>query len=152
MPLPSNQRPDLPDPIAEAVCLLADRLPAEPITWCVGGSVARWLRGFHVTPKDIDLDTGADYLDDITARLRDYELSPPAITDPERFPSKLGVYQIGGVRIDLIVDCQIRARDLHFLLQFARCRDRITLFPLRGRAIPVLPLEESLLANIVMDR
>jgi len=80
MPNPSNQRPDLPDPIAEAVCLLADRLPAEPITWCVGGSVARWLRGFHVTPKDIDFDTGADYLDDITARLRDYQLSPPAPT------------------------------------------------------------------------
>ena len=54
MPNPSNQPNNLPDPIAEAVCLLADRLPAEPITWCVGGSVARWLRGFHVTPKDID--------------------------------------------------------------------------------------------------
>ena len=83
MPNPSKKTNNLPDPIAEALCLLADSLPVEPITWCVGGSVARWLRGFRVTPKDIDLDTGADHLDDITARLRDYELSPPSTT--ERF-------------------------------------------------------------------
>ena len=84
MPNPSEQTNTLPEPIAEAVCLLADSLPADPITWCVGGSVARWLRGFHVTPKDIDLDTGADYLDDITKRHRAAQLHlPPAIT--ERF-------------------------------------------------------------------
>jgi hypothetical protein len=147
----ANRGRDLPSPIAEALFTLADRLSVRPVTWSVGGSVARWLRGFEAVPEDIDLDTGSDYSYGVFHALQDFLVSPPATPDRDHFPCTIARYDISGVPVEVIVDLHIRAR-CEYRGIFSSYQGRVIGLPFRGRAIPVTPLEESILVNIVMDR
>jgi len=146
-----NRRPGLPSEVGDALATLADRLSVRPVTWSVGGSVARWLRGFEVTPEDIDLDTGSDYSYGVFHALQDYLVSPPATPDRNHFPCTIARYDISGVPVEVIVDLHIRAR-CEYRGLFSSYQGRVIGLPFRSRAIPVTPLEESILVNIVMDR
>lgn len=143
---------DLPSAVAEALCTVAEKLRPFGTTWSVGGSLGRWLRGFDAIPHDIDLDTGAEYAEQITDALKEYQIEPASAPSPQAFPSLIGAYEISGVPVELYVDCEIRFNDLHYVGRFSRYWGRVQLFPFRGRRVPVLPLEESLLVNVVLGR
>lgn len=145
-------RGPLPGAIHRALCLLADTLPLPAVAWALGGSVARWLRGFEAVPQDIDVDVPAEHEPAVARALADYEVSLPHHTDTPGWLSRIGRYQVCGARVDLCVDCEIRAGESHYVGRFSRYRDRIALFPLGDRHLPAIPLEESLLVAVLMER
>jgi hypothetical protein len=145
-----TDRKELPKPFHDALVIVAEKLRDLP--WVISGSAARWLRGFAVMPKDIDIDTGAEYAEQLRAVLQEWEVSPLAVPLPEKFPSVIGKYEIAGVQVELMVDVEIYAHGLHYVGKFTQYRDRIIHIPFEGCEIPVFPLEESILANIVLDR
>jgi hypothetical protein len=143
---------DLPESFAQALCCVYGRLSGLGNVWVVSGSAARWLRGFDVAPRDLDVDTGAEHIDRVLPALAEYEVGPLSTPQPDRFPSQMAVYEVGDVRVELFVDCQIRAGDVHYIGRFSRYCHRVERLLFRGRHVPVMPLEESLLANLVMGR
>ncbi len=145
-------RRPLPGSIRQALCLLADTVPLPGVAWALGGSVARWLRGFDLVPQDLDVDVSAEHECVVTRALADYQVSPPHRTDVPGWLSRIGGYEVCGTRVDLCVDCEIRVGDSHYVGRFSRYRDRIAFFPLRECRLPVIPLEESLLVAILMGR
>ncbi len=145
-------RGPLPGSIREALGLLADTLPLPGVAWALGGGAARWLRGFDLVPQDIDVDTGAEHERAVAKALKRYEISPPQLTDTPEWLSKIGHYEVCGARVDICVDCEIRAGDSHYVGRFPRYRDRISFRPLGDRRLPVIPLEESLLVSILVER
>lgn len=50
----------LPPPLETALLRLAERLDAVGLDWVVGGSTARALLGFAVTPQDLDIEVAED--------------------------------------------------------------------------------------------
>ncbi len=56
-------------------------LAAEGIEWYIGGSVAAWLQGAAVRPRDLDLGTTRAGVDAIAHRLSEYLIEPLAPTD-----------------------------------------------------------------------
>jgi hypothetical protein len=132
--------------------LLADTLPLPGAVWALGGGVARWLRGFDVVPQDIDVDTGAEHEDAVVSALKRYEISPPRHTDAPGWLSRIGDYEVCGARVDICVDCEIRAGGSHYVGRFSRYRRRISFLSLGDQRLPVIPLEESLLVSILMER
>jgi hypothetical protein len=142
----------LPASIGEALCLLADTLPLPGVVWALGGSVAQRLRGFDVVPQDIDVDVPEEHECVVARALASYQVSLPHHTDARGWLSKMGHYEVCGARVDICVDCEIRAGDSHYVGRFSRFRDRIAFFPLGDQRLPVIPLEESLLVSVLMER
>ncbi len=145
-------QPRLPASIGQALCVLADTLPLPGVAWALGGSAARWLRGFQVVPQDVDVDVPAEHECVVARALADYEGPPPRHTGAPGWLSSMGRYQVCGARVDVCVDCEIRVGDSHYVGRFSRYRDRIVLLPLGERHLPAIPLEESLLVSILMGR
>jgi len=67
--------------LREVVTRLASPLDAEGIEWYVGGSVAAWLLGAAVRPRDLDLGTTREGVDRVAELLHDYLIEPLAPTD-----------------------------------------------------------------------
>jgi hypothetical protein len=135
-----------------ALCLIADTLPQPGVAWALGGGVARWLRGFDVVPQDVDVDVPQEHERAVTRSLEGYQVSPPHHTDVPGWLSKIGHYELCGARVDICVDCEIRVGESHYVGCFSRYLDRIAFFPLGDRRLPVIPLEESLLVSLLMER
>lgn len=65
----------------EVLQRVAPALAHEGIEWYVGGSVAAWLQGAAVHPRDLDLGTTRAGVDRVAALLGEYLIEPLAPTD-----------------------------------------------------------------------
>jgi hypothetical protein len=66
---------------AEVVARIAPALEREGVEWFIGGSVAAWLQGASVAPRDLDLGTTRAGVDRIAQLLAEYLIEPLATTD-----------------------------------------------------------------------
>jgi hypothetical protein len=99
--------------LSEVVRRIAPRLDAEGTEWYVGGSVAAWLQGAEVIPRDLDLGTTRAGVDQIATLLAEYLVEPVAPTDwPGRGIVRAARAFVGtfkeGVRVEWAVPIGVR--------------------------------------------
>jgi hypothetical protein len=125
--------------------------------WAVMGSLASVLQGMpDYTPPDIDLVTtqkGA-YIMEGCIGAYGATIRPVSLSTGGPYTSHFGVFEIQGVKVevmgDLIIQCDdgaLRAED-----HWSRWSDKVRVLHFRRMHIPVVPLEWQIVANALLRR
>jgi hypothetical protein len=125
--------------------------------WAVMGSTASVLQGIpNYTPPDIDLVTTRDgayimsgSIGGLGATMRQVSYS-----ESERYASHFGIFEVLGVKVEVMGDLVIRVADgvIDATQHFARWSDKVRLIHFENHHIPVVPLEWQLVANVLLSR
>ncbi len=125
--------------------------------WAVMGSTASVLQGIcDYKPPDIDLVTTRDgayimsgSLGGLGATVRQVDYS-----ESDRYASHFGIFEVLGVKVEVMGDLVIRVADGHIDAtdHFARWSDKVRLIHFEAHHIPVVPLEWQLVANVLLNR
>jgi hypothetical protein len=139
--------PSLPARLETALLTVATRLDGARITWAVSGSAALALRGFHVTPNDLDIEVVEEQVPDAArtlgweavARIDAGGRSVGAVGTLEGAPVEVfGGFSRAGR------EGRLRPDDAFVFLFVAPVR-------VGGRDVPVMPVEEYAVRAIVAD-
>jgi len=127
-------------PHREALVALCDRLPAN-CSWAVTASENLALRGFDVSPGDVDLITDAQSAYRIEKLFADAvvrEVVPPEEAEAEHIRSHFGALSLSGTEVELMGDVDHRV-DGEWVADppVAETREFLAV---AGRAVPVMPL------------
>jgi hypothetical protein len=125
--------------------------------WALMGSLASVLQGMpDYTPPDIDLVTttkGAYVMEGAIGTLGT-TIRPVALSTGGPYTSHFGVFEIDGVKVevmgDLIIACEdgsLRAED-----HWSKWSERVRVLHFRTLHIPVVPLEWQIVANALLRR
>jgi hypothetical protein len=94
--------------VREAARTLTAGIP-EDVTWAVTASANLALRGYDVTPGDVDLKTDADGADTIADTFSDAVVEPvtsPGESDAAWIRSHYGALELAGMRVELVGDAE----------------------------------------------
>ncbi|HZP57882.1 MAG TPA: hypothetical protein VFC53_10065 [Dehalococcoidia bacterium] len=125
--------------------------------WALMGSTASVLQGLRdYTPPDIDLATtmeGAYVMEGCIAAAGTVT-RPVAYSVRAPYASYFGVFEVGGVKVEVMGDLVIRCPDgvIDSADHWARWSDQVRIVHVEGFHIPVVPLEWQLLANALLGR
>ncbi|MFQ6057269.1 MAG: nucleotidyltransferase domain-containing protein [Anaerolineae bacterium] len=135
----------------EALAQVAERLTG--LDWALAGSAASILQGLAVEPRDLDLLTDAETAYRIAARLDDGVTLPMAWRENEHYASHFGRFVLGGTKIEVMGDLELRGRGCTLHLHSTSLiwkRLRPTTF--LGHRLRLIPLEAQLVANLVLGK
>lgn len=112
----------------------------KPINWAVTGSLGMVLHGMQMEIHDIDLQTDKDGAFEIERRLVNSLVKIVHFRASERIRSYFGVFEISGIKIEVMGDMQHLEADQTWGKPVAieTCRDWVDL---EGMHIPVVALE-----------
>ena len=125
--------------------------------WAVMGSTASVLQGIcNYTPPDIDLVTTRDgaYIMSGSIGGLGATVRPVGYSESDRYASHFGIFEVLGMRVEVMGDLVIRVADGHIdaTEHFARWSDKVRLNHFEGHHIPVVPLEWQIVANVLLGR
>lgn len=125
--------------------------------WAVMGSTASVLQGIcDYTPPDIDLVTTRDgaYIMSGSIGGLGATVRQVAYSESDRYASHFGIFEVLGVKVEVMGDLVIRAADgyIDATEHFARWSDKVRLIHFERDHIPVVPLEWQLVANVLLSR
>jgi len=121
---------------------LAEIFEANGVFWILSGSTSFYLQGVEITPNDIDVLTDIDSAALIDALLQDYQIQKSAYSETEKYRSHFGVYELDGVRVEVMADFQYRLKNGDWS-EINHYHPTIFL-NLGSSRIPVLSLEQEL--------
>lgn len=123
----------------------------KPINWAVTGSLGMALHGMQMEIHDIDLQTDKEGAYEIERRLVTSLVKLVHFKASERIRSYFGVFEVGGIKIEIMGDMQHLNDDQKWDAQVAieSCRDWVDL---EGMHIPVMTLEHEAEAYLKMGR
>jgi hypothetical protein len=125
--------------------------------WALVGSCASVLQGLpDYQPPDIDLATtmtGAYIMSGCVGRAGD-TVRPVSYSVRLPYSSHFGIYQVGGVKVEVMGDLVIRCSDgvIDLSDHWARWTDHVRIVELEGMHIPVVALEWQVVANALLGR
>jgi hypothetical protein len=125
--------------------------------WALIGSTASVLQGIEgYSPPDIDLATttqGAYIMSGCAATLG-ATVRPVAFSTAGPYTSHFGIFEVMGVKVevmgDLVIRCPDGKIDLHD--HWSRWSDKVRVLHFEGLHIPVVPLEWQMVANALLNR
>jgi hypothetical protein len=125
--------------------------------WALMGSTASVLQGIpNYTPPDIDLVTTRDgaYIMSGSIGGLGATVRPVSYSQSDRYASHFGIFEVLGVKVEVMGDLVIRVADGHIdaTEHFARWSDKVRLIHFEEHHIPVAPLEWQLVANVLLSR
>ena len=88
--------------------IIAKILNHEDIFWVLTGSTALNLRGVDVEMKDIDIMSDRENAYRIDKLFTKYCVQPMSYSETEKFRSHFGVYEINGIRIEVMADLEYK--------------------------------------------
>lgn len=141
--MPSSLPPDL----RRALISLAERLDGAGVAWVVGGSTARALLGFAVTPHDIDFEVAER---DVPAAAAALGLEAVPSHD-ERVSSIRARARFDGVEVDLTGGLALRGAAGMLMADFVMVRRAARRVSVAGRTVVVAPVEEQIARATVLD-
>jgi len=125
--------------------------------WALIGSTASVLQGLEgYTPPDIDLATTSEgayimegAIDAIAVTVR-----PVSHSTAGPYTSDFGIFEVSGVKVEIMGDLIIAKEDGHIALteHWARWSDKVRVLHFEGQHVPVAPLEWQLVANALLAR
>ncbi len=122
--------------------------------WALLGSTASSLQGLPVEPPDIDVATTVPGAYLVSGCLIDYMRNPVRYGETENYASHFGIFDIEGVRVEVMGDLIIRGEGgvIDTSLHFTRWSDKVRVVDVDGIAAPCVPLEWQLVANLIIGR
>lgn len=136
----------LPRPLHAALIALAERLDAAAIDWVVGGSTARALLGFSVTPRDLDIevDEGTTHATATCLGLIEHREDGAAV---ESIRAQ-GLWQ--DVSLDISGGLTFHGPGGNLHADFPLLRLFAKHVAVNGRAVSVMPIEEQIARSVVV--
>ena len=128
----------------QALKLLCKSLETCDVRWVLAGSLSLALQGVNVEPHDIDLLTDRQGAFRINAMLKKYEKKKVDYSETEKVSSFLGVFEIQGVKVEVMGD--YRERQGTKWISLSRRLARTKIIEVDGTRIPVSPLEDQLVS------
>lgn len=125
--------------------------------WALMGSLASVLQGMpDYTPPDIDLVTtmkGA-YVMEGCIGMYGATIRPVALSTGGPYTSHFGIFEVDGVRVEVMGDLIIQCDDgaLHTEDHWSRWSEKVRVLHFRHIHIPVVPLEWQIVANALLRR
>lgn len=125
--------------------------------WAIMGSTASVLQGIDdYVPPDIDLVCtmeGAYIMEGCFGSLG-ATVRPVGYSESERYASHFGVFEVQGIRCEVMGDLVITESDgqIQTTDHFAQWSDKVRILRFDGFHIPVVPLEWQLIANVLLGR
>ena len=110
----------------------------------MAGSLSLALQGVNVEPHDIDLLTDRQGAFRINAMLKKYEKKKVDYSETEKVSSFLGVFEIQGVKVEVMGDYRERQGNKWVGLSKRLANPKI--IEVDGMRIPVSPLEDQLVS------
>ena len=125
--------------------------------WALVGSCASVLQGLpDYEPPDIDLATTAEgaYLMQDCISSHGSTLRPVKYSESGPYASHFGIFEVRGVKVEVMGDLVIRCKDGFIDLNdhFARWSDEVRICEVEDLHIPLIPLEWQLVANALLGR
>lgn len=130
--------------LKKLIDLLEDR------EWVLVGGMARKLQEIEAKTEDIDIVATADEAKEIDELLKDYAKRRLKYGETEQYESLFGVYEIDGVRVELMADLVLKGNESRFRIDFERMKAAGRRLKFEGWEIMVEPMEESLIAKVVI--
>jgi hypothetical protein len=122
--------------------------------WAVLGSTASSLQGLPVEPPDIDIATSIPGAYLISGCLIDYMRNPVRYGETENYASHFGIFDVEGVRVEVMGDLVIRGVGgvIDTTEHFTRWSEKVRVVKVDGIPVPCVPLEWQLVANLIIGR
>ena len=108
----------------------------------MAGSLSLALQGVNVEPNDIDLLTDRQGAFRINEILKKYEKKKVEYSEAEKVSSFLGVFEIQGVKVEVMGD--YRERQGAKWVSLSKRLENPKIIEIDGIAIPVSPIEDQL--------
>ena len=125
--------------------------------WALIGSTASVLQGLEgYAPPDIDLATtseGAYIMEGALAETA-VTLRPVAHSSSGPYTSDFGIFEVCGVKVEVMGDLIIAREDGHIALteHWSKWSDKVRVLHFEDQHVPVAPLEWQLVANALLAR
>ncbi len=132
----------------EALEKLAEML--EGREWVLVGGMARKLQGIEAETEDIDIAASREEAEKIDEILAPYAKRRLSHGETKKYASFFGVYELEGVKVELMAELVLKHEDCQFHLDVERMKEAGRAVELGGKTIMVEPMEESLLAKLVL--
>ncbi len=135
----------LPPPFETALIELAERLDGAGLDWVVGGSTARALMGFAVTPQDLDIEVAEDATHEaaVCIGLVEHAERDARVTSVRA----QGTWQ--GVPVDISGGISLQGPGGHLHADFPLLRQFAKPVVLGERTIWAAPVEEQIARSVV---
>ncbi len=137
-------------------CVIPSMFKAQE-PWAVMGSTASVLQGVDgYSPPDIDLVTTLNgaYIMEGCVGNSGAQIRPVTFSVSAPYASHFGVFEVAGVKVEVMGDLIIRCDDgvINASDHFARYSDEVRLLHFDEYHLPVVPLEWQLVANVLLRR
>ena len=125
--------------------------------WALMGSCASVLQGIpDYTPPDIDLTTtmeGAYMMSGAIGHIGS-SIRPIGYSVREPYASYFGIFEVNGVKAEVMGDLIIKYRDgvINVTDHWCRWSDKVRVLHFESMHVPVIPLEWQLVANTLLER
>jgi hypothetical protein len=125
--------------------------------WALMGSLASVLQGIpDYEPPDIDLATTVDGAYVMQERIMTVgsTLRPLALSSSGPYTSHFGIFDVGGVKVEVMGDLVIRCEDgaVELSDHWSRWSDKVRVLHFEDIHVPVIPLEWQIVANALLRR
>jgi hypothetical protein len=125
--------------------------------WALMGSLASVLQGLpDYAPPDIDLVTTREgaYIMEGAVSARGATLRPVSHSTAGPYTSYFGIFEIDGVRVEVMGDLVIHCDDgeIDTRKHWSRWSDKVRVLHFESMHVPVVPLEWQLVANMLLRR
>ena len=125
--------------------------------WALMGSLASVLQGIDdYRPPDIDIVTSMEgaYIMEGCVSAEGATVRPVAKSSAGPYTSYFGVFEVNGIKVEVMGDLEIHVADAHLVASdhWSRWSERVRILHFRDKHIPVVPLEWQLVANAMLNR
>jgi hypothetical protein len=149
--------PEICDALESIVKLAIPAMFKAQQPWALMGSMASVLQGIDdYRPPDIDIVTtmeGAYILEGCVASCG-ATVRPVSKSSAGPYTSYFGIFEVNGVKAEVMGDLEIHAADAHLVAadHWSRWSERVRVLHFRDKHIPVVPLEWQIVANAMLNR
>lgn len=145
----------VPQSVARALAVMAERLEASGAIWLVGGSCGALLQGvpLQAAPRDLDVYADTDEALAIHAALADFSIDEQSYSETGMYGSLLSHYAIEGVAVELVGSLTVKMTDADYEVRIRSLLAAHGDSGLVGDAcIRFMPLVHELLFNVLRNR
>ncbi|MBN2256629.1 MAG: hypothetical protein JW704_02245 [Anaerolineaceae bacterium] len=132
----------IPDNFISVIKLLASQCDRLGLRWAFTGSLNLALWGFILEPHDIDLETDCFGAEQIDLLHNDKATWPLHLRESDCMRSHFARYDIDGVQVEIMGDCQYHLPDGSWVRQ-RPLEKRIHRIEWRGLSLPLLKLPDE---------
>lgn len=130
------------DNIIKIIKELHTKLEQTGVQWILTGSTALAMRGVDIQTNDIDILTNRKDVKSIDKILNNYRIQYPDLSETNNYRSYYGIYEIDGIKIDLMGDFQYKLKNSKW--SDTNQNNKIEFVDFHGMPLPMLTLQQEL--------